>query len=136
MLHDINFTALPGQTVALVGHTGSGKTSIINLIAKFYLPTSGELLIDGVDIRQIRADSLHQQIGIVLQNNFLFSGTVLENIRVGRPEASDEEVVDAVRQLDCLDLIEALPDAFQRRSASEAAASRWGSGRQSVSPGR
>jgi ATP-binding cassette subfamily B protein len=96
-----------------VGHTGSGKTSIINLIAKFYLPTAGELLIDGVEIRQIRAESLHHQIGIVLQNNFLFSGTVMDNIRVGRPEAFDEEVVNSVRQLDCLDLIEALPDGFE-----------------------
>jgi ATP-binding cassette subfamily B protein len=113
VLRDINFTASPGQTIALVGHTGSGKTSIINLIAKFYLPTAGQLLIDGVDIRELRGESLHRQIGIVLQNNFLFSGTVLDNIRVGRPEATDAEVIDAARRLDCLDLIEALPDGFQ-----------------------
>jgi ABC-type multidrug transport system fused ATPase/permease subunit len=113
VLHDITFTAKPGETIALVGHTGGGKTSIINLIAKFYLPTSGQLLIDGVEIRRIKGESLHRQIGIVLQNNFLFSGTVLDNIRVGRPAASDAEVIDAVRQLDCLDLIESLPDGFQ-----------------------
>jgi ATP-binding cassette, subfamily B, bacterial len=113
VLHEINFLAKPGETIALVGHTGSGKTSIINLIAKFYLPTAGQLLIDGVEIRQIKGDSLHRQIGIVLQNNFLFSGSVLENIRVGRPEATDEEVIDAVRKLDCLDLIDALPEGFE-----------------------
>jgi ATP-binding cassette subfamily B protein len=113
VLHEINFLAKPGETIALVGHTGSGKTSIINLIAKFYLPTAGQLLIDGVEIRQIKGDSLHRQIGIVLQNNFLFSGSVLENVRVGRPEATDAEVIDAVRKLDCLDLIDALPEGFE-----------------------
>jgi ATP-binding cassette subfamily B protein len=112
VLHGVNFIAEPGEMIALVGHTGSGKTSIINLIAKFYLPTSGQLLIDGRDIRQITGDSLHRQIGIVLQNNFLFSDSVLENIRVGRPGATDAEVLDAVRRLDCLDLIEGLPEGL------------------------
>ncbi len=113
VLHDIQFTAEPGQTIALVGHTGSGKTSIINLIARFYLPTEGSVLIDGCDTRDIAADSLHHQMGIVLQHNFLFTGTVLENIRVGRPDASDADVVDAARQLGCLDLIEGLAEGFQ-----------------------
>ena len=113
VLHDVSFVARPGQAVALVGHTGSGKTSIINLIAKFYLPTQGELLIDGRDVRQLRTDSLHRQIGIVLQQNFLFSGTVMDNIRYGRPEASDDEVREAARRLDCLDLLEALPQGLQ-----------------------
>lgn len=113
VLHDVSFIAEPGEMIALVGHTGSGKTSIINLIAKFYLPTSGSLLVDGRDIRQITGGSLHGQIGIVLQNNFLFSESVLENIRVGRPEASDDEVIDAVRRIDCLDLVEGLPNGFQ-----------------------
>jgi ATP-binding cassette subfamily B protein len=110
VLRGINFACEPGQTIALVGHTGSGKTSITNLIAKFYLPTSGELLIDGHEIREITSGSLHRQIGIVLQLNFLFGGTVMDNIRFGRPEASDAEVVEAVRKLECLDLLEdALP---------------------------
>jgi ATP-binding cassette subfamily B protein len=112
VLHDINFVAEPGQTIALVGHTGSGKTSIINLIGKFYLPTSGELLIDGRDIRTIATDSIHRHLGIVLQQNFLFHGTVAENIRIGKPDATDEEVIDAARRLDCLDLLESLPDGF------------------------
>jgi ATP-binding cassette subfamily B protein len=113
VLEDINFTVEPGQTVALVGHTGSGKTSIINLVAKFYLPTTGELLFDGVEIRQIRSAALHRQIAIVLQQNFLFCGTVMENIRYGRPAATDADVLAAVRQLDCLDMLEALPQGFQ-----------------------
>jgi ABC-type multidrug transport system fused ATPase/permease subunit len=113
VLHDVSFMAEPGQTIALVGHTGSGKTTITSLIAKFYLPTQGELLIDGREIRQITSGSLHKHIGIVLQQNFLFTGTVIENIRLGRPEATDAEVVEAVRRLDCLDLIESLPSGFE-----------------------
>lgn len=113
VLHEVNFTAQPGQTVALVGHTGSGKSSIINLISKFYLPTKGELLIDGVEVRRIRSDSLHSQMGIVLQSNFLFTGTVMDNIRVGRRSATEEEVVEVARRLDCLDMIESLPDGFK-----------------------
>ena len=113
VLHEINFTVEPGQTIALVGATGSGKTSITNLIAKFYLPTSGNLLIDGHDILDICSQSLHRQMGIVLQQNFLFSGTVLENIRVGRTHATDQEVVEAASKLDCLDMINTLPDGFE-----------------------
>jgi ATP-binding cassette subfamily B protein len=112
IIHDISFTAEPGQTIALVGHTGSGKTSIINLVSKFYLPTSGKLLIDGHDIREIDSGSLHRQMGIVLQQNFLFEGTVLDNIRFPRPEATDAEVIEAARKLDYLDLIESLPGGF------------------------
>ncbi len=113
VLHDIQFSAEPGETIALVGHTGSGKSSIINLVAKFYLPTQGELLIDGVEIRQLQTDALHHQLGIVLQQNFLFSGTVRENIRVGKPTATDDDVLAAVRALDCLDLFEQLPEGFE-----------------------
>lgn len=113
VLHHVSFAAQPGQTIALVGHTGSGKTSIINLIARFYLPTEGRVLIDGIDTRQIDADSLHHQMGIVLQHNFLFTGTVLENIRVGRPDATDFEVAQAARDLGCLDLFEGLSEGFQ-----------------------
>jgi ATP-binding cassette subfamily B protein len=113
VLHDICFTAEPGQTIALVGHTGSGKTSIINLIAKFDLPTSGQVLIDGHNIIGIQSESLHRQMGIVLQQNFLFHGTVADNIRVGRAAATDEEVIDAVRRLDCFDLLASLPEGFE-----------------------
>lgn len=112
VLHDITFTAERGQSIALVGHTGSGKTSIINLVSKFYLPWSGELLLDGTDIRRIDSTALHKQIAVVLQTNFLFSGTVLDNIRMGREGASDEQVQDAARRLGCLDLLSALPDGL------------------------
>jgi ATP-binding cassette subfamily B protein len=109
VLHEVDFTVEPGQTVALVGHTGSGKSSIINLAAKFYLPTHGELLIDGRDVRTITSHSLHRQMGMVQQQNFLFSGTVLDNIRLARPEATEEDVRAAARRLDCLDILDALP---------------------------
>ncbi len=112
VLHEVDFVAEPGQTVALVGHTGSGKTSIINPAAKFYLPTSGELFIDGREVRTITSDSLHRQLGMVPQQNFLFSGTVLANIRLARPEATEAEVRAAAQQLDCLDLLEALPQGL------------------------
>ncbi len=113
VLHDINLLAEAGQTVALVGHTGSGKTSIISLITKFYLPTAGVVRIDDVSTLDIRGPSLHRQMAIIQQQNFVFSGTVMENIRVGKPNASDAEVIEAARQLDCLDLLEALPDGLQ-----------------------
>ena len=109
VLRDINFTAAPGQTVALVGHTGSGKSSIINLVAKFHLPTQGEVRVDGREIRTVTGHSLHRQTGMVQQQNVLFSGTVLENIRMSRPEATEADVRAAAASLDCLDLLEALP---------------------------
>ena len=109
VLHDVTFCAKPGQTVALVGHTGSGKSSIINLAAKFYLPTSGELLVDGREIRTLTGHSLHRQMGMVQQQNFLFSGTVLDNILVARPDATEAEVRAAAASLDCLDILDALP---------------------------
>jgi ATP-binding cassette subfamily B protein len=113
VLRDVTFTAEPGQTIALVGHTGSGKTTIASLIAKFYLPTGGELLLDGVEVRQIQSASLHRQIGMVLQQNFLFTGTVIENIRLGNPAATDGEIREVLQRLDCIDAMEALPEGLQ-----------------------
>ncbi len=112
VLHDVSFTAEPGQTIALVGHTGSGKSSIINLVAKFYLPTQGALRIDGREVRTLTGQSLHRQMGMVQQQNFLFSGTVLDNIRQSRPDATDEDIREAARLLDCLDVFEALPQGL------------------------
>jgi ATP-binding cassette, subfamily B, bacterial len=112
VLQNLNFVAEPGQTVALVGHTGSGKTSVINLVAKFYLPTLGEVYIDDHEIQQLKGSSLRSQMGIVLQTNFLFTGSVIENIRLGRPGASDDEIRAAARSLDCLDLLESLPEGL------------------------
>jgi ATP-binding cassette subfamily B protein len=112
VLHGITLNADPGQTVALVGETGSGKTSIINLIAKFYLPDEGRVLIDGYDTRRVTSRSLARQLGIVLQRNYLFTGSVMDNIRVGRPNATDEQVIASARALDCLDVLETLPQGL------------------------
>ena len=112
VLHDINFTAEPGMTVALVGHTGSGKSSIINLVSKFYLPTGGEIMVDGREIRSITARSLHRQMGMVQQQNFLFSGSILENIRLSRPGASLDEVRAAAVRLGCLEAMEEMQDGL------------------------
>jgi ATP-binding cassette subfamily B protein len=113
VLHDISFVAEPGQTIALVGHTGSGKSSIINLVAKFYLPQQGLIRIDGRDLYTVSGESLHQHLGIVLQQNFLFYGTVADNIRYGKPGAQDDEILLVLRQLGCEDLITSLPDGLQ-----------------------
>jgi ATP-binding cassette subfamily B protein len=112
VLSDISFGVEPGQTVALVGHTGSGKTTVAALLQKFYLPSRGQILVDGQDLAQITSHSLHRQMGIVQQNNFLFSGSVLDNIRFTRVEASEAEVRDILRALDCLDLLEDLPQGL------------------------
>ncbi len=109
VLHQINFTAHPGQSIALVGHTGSGKTSIINLLSKFYLPTEGSITIDGTDIKSITSASLHQQIALVLQQNFLFTGTIADNIRYGKIDATPAEMEQVLRDLECWELIAALP---------------------------
>ncbi len=112
ILHDINFQALPGQTVALVGHTGSGKSSISSLIARFYQPQQGKILVDGFDIRHVTGDSLHHQMGIVAQSNFLFTGSVMDNIRYASPSATRDQVIDAARALGTHDIIETLKNGY------------------------
>jgi ATP-binding cassette subfamily B protein len=97
VLEDINLIAEPGQTVAILGATGAGKSTLINLIPRFYDVSSGQVLLDGIDIRRLKQDSLLSYIGIVPQESILFSGSVGENIRYGCPEASDEEVIAAAR---------------------------------------
>jgi ATP-binding cassette, subfamily B, multidrug efflux pump len=113
VLRNVNFTAQSGETIAIVGPTGAGKTTIINLIPRFYDVAEGQILIDGVDIRQATLESLRRQIGIVLQDTFLFSAPVMENIRFGRPEASDEEVLAAARLAHADSFIERLPEGYQ-----------------------
>jgi ATP-binding cassette, subfamily B, multidrug efflux pump len=112
VLHDICLNIQPGQTVALVGPTGAGKTSISNLIARFYDVTAGAVLIDGIDVRSVQQRQLHRQIGLVPQDAFLFSGTIADNIRFGRPEATDEEVQRAARLANAHDFIMAKPDGY------------------------
>ncbi|MDP3068927.1 MAG: ABC transporter ATP-binding protein [Opitutaceae bacterium] len=122
VLHEVSFTAEPGQTIALVGHTGSGKSSIINLVAKFHLPTAGGLRLDGRDVHTLTSQSLHRQMGMVQQQNFLFSGTVLDNLRVAKPDATEAEVRAAAARLDCLEVLEALPAGLHTEVGERGAA--------------
>jgi ATP-binding cassette subfamily B protein len=115
VLKNMNFAALPGQTVALLGATGSGKTSIINLLPRFYDPTQGRILIDGYDIRDVSLDSLRSQIGIVLQETTLFSGTIRDNIAFGKPEATMDEVMAAAKAAAAHDFILDFPDGYETR---------------------
>ena len=126
VLRDISFTAEPGQTVALVGHTGSGKTTLVALLQKFYLPTGGRVLVDEVDLNAVASDSLRSQMGSVQQNNFLFSGTVLDNIRFARPGATEADVRATLAALDCADLIDALPHGLHSEVAERGAALSFG----------
>jgi ATP-binding cassette subfamily B multidrug efflux pump len=112
VLQDINLAAGPGETIAILGATGAGKTTLINLIPRFYDPSSGQVQVSGADIRGVQQDSLLAQVGIVPQETILFSGTVRDNIRYGRPEATDEEVVAAARAAQAHDFIQALPGGY------------------------
>jgi ATP-binding cassette subfamily B protein len=113
VLDGVSFTAKPGQTIALLGGTGSGKTTIINLIPRFYDASEGQILIDGVDIRDVTIDSLRSQIGIVLQETNLFSGTIRDNIAFGRPEATLEQVQAAAKAAAAHDFIMSFPDGYE-----------------------
>lgn len=112
-LHDINLEMKQGETVALVGHTGSGKSTIANLISRFYDPTKGAVKIDGVDLKDATIDSVRQQISVVLQDTFIFSGTIMENIRFGRPDATDEEVKEAAKVVGADDFIQRLNNSYE-----------------------
>ncbi|MDO6449799.1 ABC transporter ATP-binding protein [Oceanobacillus profundus] len=112
-LHEISLEMKAGQTVALVGHTGSGKSTIANLISRFYDPTTGAVKVDGHDLREVKLDSLRQKISVVLQDTFIFSGTIMENIRFGRPAASDEEVIEAAKVVGADDFIQRLAYGYQ-----------------------
>jgi len=113
VLRDVSFVAEPGQTVALLGATGSGKSTIINLIPRFYDVSEGRVLIDGYDIRDVTLESLRSQIGIVLQETTLFEGTVRENIAFGRPEATMEEIIEAAKAAEAHDFITSFTDGYE-----------------------
>lgn len=115
ILDDISFKAEPGQTIALVGETGSGKTSIVSLIARFYEPQQGRILIDGQDVMTTTVESLRNQIGIVTQENFLFTGSVMENLRFGRSDATDDEIIAAAKTLGTHEIIMRLQEGYQTK---------------------
>ncbi|MEN2487488.1 ABC transporter ATP-binding protein [Flavobacterium sp. B11] len=111
-LYDINFTVKPNETTALVGLSGAGKSTIINLLDKFYLPSSGHIFLDGVDLVEYNTDFLRKNIGLVLQKNHIFKGTIAENILYGKPEASKEEVIEAAKQAYIHEQVIQLPKGY------------------------
>lgn len=115
VLKDVSFVAEPGQSVALLGATGSGKSTIINLIPRFYEVTEGRVTIDGYDVRDVTLESLRNQIGIVLQETTLFEGTIRENIAFGRPDATPEQIVAAAQAAEAHEFILSFPDGYETR---------------------
>ncbi len=114
-LSDFDLKVREGEAVAFLGATGSGKSTVMNLLPRFYDPDEGTVSIDGIDIRTVTLDSLRKQIGIVLQETTLFADTIRENIRFGKPDAADEEVVDAAKAAQAHDFIAAMPEGYDTR---------------------
>ena len=135
VLHDITFEAKPGEMIALVGLTGAGKTTLVSLIPRFYDPTVGRVLIDGVDVRRYRVRSLREKIAIVLQDPVLFAGTIADNLRYGRLDATDEEIEQAARAAHAHEFISRLPKGYETEIA-EAGGSLSGGERQRLSVAR
>lgn len=113
VLKNVSFHIKPGELVAIVGPTGAGKTTITNLLLKFYEPTSGKITIDGIDVRDIKRSSIRRRISYVPQEVYLFPGTIIENIRIGKPGASDEEVIEVCKKLGIHEFIERLPNGYR-----------------------
>ncbi len=113
ILRDVSFTIEPGHTVAIVGHTGAGKTTLTSLMMRFYDVTAGQILVDGVDVREHDLNELREHFAVVLQDPFLFTGTIAENIRLGNDAITQEQLVDAARDVNVLDFIERLPGKFE-----------------------
>ena len=135
VLHDIAFQAKPGEMVALVGLTGAGKTTLVSLIPRFYDPTVGHVLIDGIDTRQYRVRELRDKISIVLQDPVLFSGTIADNLRYGRLDATEQEIEDAARAAHAHDFIARLSKGYDTEIA-EAGGGLSGGERQRLSVAR
>jgi ATP-binding cassette subfamily B protein len=112
LIDDLSLVAAPGQSVAIVGPTGAGKTTLVNLIMRFYEIAAGRITLDGVDIRRMRRDALRGEIGMVLQDAWLFAGTIRENIAYGRPDATEEEIHEAARATYVDRFVRALPDGY------------------------
>ena len=115
VLHNISFRIKPKETVALVGPTGAGKSTIIKLLCRFYDPQSGQIMIDGYDLKKVKMKSLRKQMGIVLQETFLFSGTIMDNIRYGKIDATDEEIISAAKLVGAHEFIEKLPEGYNTK---------------------
>ena len=135
VLSNVTLEAKPGETIALLGATGSGKTTIINLIPRFYDVSAGKVLIDGHDIRDVQLDSLRRQIGIVLQETNLFTGTIRDNIAFGRPEATDEEIIAAAKAAAAHEFISSFPEGYNT-SVGERGATLSGGQKQRVAIAR
>ena len=119
ILHGINIEVKKGQAVALVGPTGSGKTTVMNLLNRFYDVTSGAIKFDGIDVRQLDLTTLRKQVGIVLQDSVLFTGTIATNIKFGKPNASDQEMVAAAKKANIHDFIMSLPKGYETEITEE-----------------
>jgi ATP-binding cassette, subfamily B, multidrug efflux pump len=113
VLHDVTFTAEPGQTTAIIGSTGSGKTTLVSLVPRLFDTTAGRVEVDGVDVRDLEPDALWARIGLVPQRAFLFSGTVASNLRYGRPDATDDELWEALRTAQAEDFVRAMPEGLE-----------------------
>jgi len=112
VLHNVSFEVNPGESIALVGPTGAGKSTIVNLVSRFYNVDSGRVLIDGVDISQVTLKSLRSQMGIMLQDSFIFSGTIEDNIRYGRLDATKDEIIEASKKVCADDFISTMPEGY------------------------
>ncbi len=112
ILKDVNFVITPGMRLAIVGPTGAGKTTIVNLLSRFYNPDDGKILIDGIDIQELQIKAIRKQVGVMMQDSFLFSGSIMENIRYGRLDATDEECINAAKTVQAHDFITAFPDGY------------------------
>ena len=112
MLHDVSLTVQPGETVAIVGPSGGGKSTLCQLIPRFYEVSSGSITIDGLDVRDVTQKSIHENIGIVQQDVFLFADTIFENIRYGKPDATKEEVIEAAKKAEIYDDFMVMPNGF------------------------
>ncbi|HLL57082.1 MAG TPA: ABC transporter ATP-binding protein, partial [Rubrobacteraceae bacterium] len=113
VLEEVSFRIEHGETLAIVGETGAGKSTVVKLLSRFYDPTGGEVRIDGQDLRAVRGSSLRRYMGVVLQDTFLFTGTIKDNIRYGRPEATDEEIIAAARTVGANDFIRRFPEGYE-----------------------
>ena len=115
VIKNLSFKVKKGEKIAIIGETGAGKTTIVNLLSRFYNPNEGRILIDGIDIQNLKIKSIRKQVGVMLQDSFLFSGTIMENIRYGRLDASDEECMQAAKTVQAHDFIMAFPDGYNTK---------------------